>query len=243
MKRILVVDDEERIRTLYGKLLQDEGYKIFTASNAIDANEILKRESIDLVLLDIKLPEIDGGIFYETIQLFHRNTRVIITSVYGLVEQKQIVNNATDYHDKSESSDILLFKVKEALREDQRKNILIIDDDPKWRSLFSRRIKEWGFHAAEAPNACKALAMIKPCNTDVILLDIVLPDSCGLEVYDEIRARFPFIKIIIASVHPVEEQQFLIADADEYFYKSDDLSILADKIKSVLSTTVVNHMH
>jgi DNA-binding response OmpR family regulator len=240
VKKILVIDDEERIRFLYSSLLEDEAYKVFTAANAFDANETLKRENIDLVLLDIKMPEVEGSIMYEMIQLFHKKTKVIVTSVYSLSEQKQTIEGAAGYHDKSESNEILLVKIREALRMDERKNVLVIDDDANWRALLNRQLKEAGFHALEAANGKKALGLIRPNHIDVVILDILLPDSSGLEVYDEIRKQFPQVKIIIASVRPTDEQVFLISDADDYYYKSESLLILISKMKAVLSKTVVS---
>lgn len=116
MKKIMVVDDEAKIRRLYSNLLKSEGYKVVEASSAVDANEALKKENIDLVLLDIKMPEVDGSIIYETMQLFHKKTKVIVTSVYSLHEQKELINGAANYHDKSEGNEILVTKIKEALK-------------------------------------------------------------------------------------------------------------------------------
>ncbi len=118
MKRILVVDDEEKIRALYSNLLEAEGFKVFKTSNPMDANEILKLENIDLVLLDIRMPEVDGGIFYETMRLFHKQTKVVVTSVYSLSEQKDVISGAADYHDKSEGNEVLLTKIREALKDE-----------------------------------------------------------------------------------------------------------------------------
>jgi len=117
MKKILVIDDEERIRTLYSKLLEGEGFKVLKAANAYDGNEVLKRERIDLVLLDIRMPEVDGGIMFEAMQLFHKETKVLVTSVYSLSEQRQVINTAFNYHDKAEGNEVLLTKIKEALKD------------------------------------------------------------------------------------------------------------------------------
>lgn len=117
MKKILVIDDEEKIRSLYSNLLEAEGFKVINVSNAYDGNEVLKREKIDLVLLDIRMPEVDGGIMFEAMQLFHKETKVLVTSVYSLSEQKQVINTAADYHDKAEGNEVLLTKIKEALKD------------------------------------------------------------------------------------------------------------------------------
>jgi len=117
MDKILVVDDEKKIRDLYKKLLTAEGYKVIEASNAAEANGLLMKDRIDVVLLDIKMPEIDGGEMYEVIKLFHRKSKVIVTSVYPLDEQKRIINDAADYYDKSQGYDALLDKIKRVLKD------------------------------------------------------------------------------------------------------------------------------
>ncbi|MBU3958947.1 MAG: response regulator [Candidatus Omnitrophica bacterium] len=115
MKRILVVDDEERIRYIYARLLKDEGYDVVATKDANYANEVLKRENIDLILLDIKMPLVEGDILYEVVQLFHKEAKVIVTSVYHPQDQKRIIPGAADYYDKSQDLEILISKVKKVL--------------------------------------------------------------------------------------------------------------------------------
>lgn len=115
MKKILIVDDEEKIREIYNRLLTGEGFKVTEASSANAANEILLREDMDLILLDIKMPKIDGSVMYDVIKLFHRRCKVIISSVYPLDEQRRVISEAEDYYDKSQGTDILLSKIKKVL--------------------------------------------------------------------------------------------------------------------------------
>lgn len=60
MYNILVVDDEEKIRTLIRKYAEYEDMKVTEASNGIDALNIFKERQFDLIILDIMMPEIDG---------------------------------------------------------------------------------------------------------------------------------------------------------------------------------------
>lgn len=115
MKRVLVIDDESKIRGMYTRLLRHEGMDTLEASNAIDANEVLKTQSIDLVLLDIKMPDIDGGTMYDFIRFFYKKAKIIVASVYALEDQKRIISSAYDYYDKSQGIDLLLTKVRKAL--------------------------------------------------------------------------------------------------------------------------------
>jgi DNA-binding NtrC family response regulator len=60
MARVLVVDDEIGIRELLSEILNDEGHEVLTAQNAREAREIRAANSVDLVLLDIWMPDTDG---------------------------------------------------------------------------------------------------------------------------------------------------------------------------------------
>lgn len=60
MHRILVVDDEEKIRELVRKYAEFEGYSVCEAGSGMEALEVFSRESVDLVVLDVMMPELDG---------------------------------------------------------------------------------------------------------------------------------------------------------------------------------------
>jgi len=115
MAKILIVEDEERIRVLLADFLTTEGYETFQAADANDANEFLKKKDVDLVLLDIKMPDVDGGELYEIMQLFHKKVKVIVSSVYPVEEQRKSIIGACDYYEKSQGIDVLLSKIENAL--------------------------------------------------------------------------------------------------------------------------------
>ena len=107
-KKVLVIDDEVNIRDTYSRILFNNGFDVLTASNAMDANEILKRERIDIILLDINMPEVDGAVLIELIRSFHKNIKVIVSSVYPIDEQKEKIQDADAYFDKSVGIDVLM---------------------------------------------------------------------------------------------------------------------------------------
>ena len=57
---ILIVDDDPRIVRLIARYLRDDGYRIFTASSGNEMRKMLVQEKVDLVLLDVRLPDADG---------------------------------------------------------------------------------------------------------------------------------------------------------------------------------------
>lgn len=112
MNKILIVDDEKRIRSLYSNLLTNENFEVIEASDICEADEILRNEEIMLVLLDIRLPKIDGGTYFKMMRVFHEKTKVIVASVYPIDEQMHLVPDADGYYDKSQGTDVLLEQIK-----------------------------------------------------------------------------------------------------------------------------------
>jgi DNA-binding response OmpR family regulator len=115
MKQILVIDDEPRIRSVYRQVLTERGFTVFEAFNVRVAHEVFLKESIDLVLLDIKMPIVDGVSIYDYLRTSYQQTRVIVASVYPVEEQKKLIEDASDYYDKSQGIDVLLSKIDRVL--------------------------------------------------------------------------------------------------------------------------------
>jgi len=84
---ILVVDDEEHIRLLFKEELEDEGYTVDLASNGLEALEKLKRSAYGLVVLDIKMPGMDGIQTLGEIKKINKDLPVILCSAYGEFKQ------------------------------------------------------------------------------------------------------------------------------------------------------------
>jgi two-component system, response regulator, stage 0 sporulation protein F len=85
--RILLVDDEEHIRLLFKEELEEEGYTIDLASNGFEALDKLKSSQFDLVVLDIKMPGMDGIQTLNEIKKINKDQRVILCSAYGEFKQ------------------------------------------------------------------------------------------------------------------------------------------------------------
>jgi len=116
-KCILVVDDEERIRSLLEAYLTQEGFRVVAAANGREALSVATRERPDLILLDIMMPEMDG---YEFIRLYtkdHNEPIILLTA--RLEESDKIVGlelGADDYITKPFSLRELTARVRTVLR-------------------------------------------------------------------------------------------------------------------------------
>ena len=82
MKTILIIEDEKSIRQLYQEELEEEGYKVILASDGIDGIHKLRNEKVDIVILDIKMPNIDGRMAFRQIKKIKKDMPVIINTAY-----------------------------------------------------------------------------------------------------------------------------------------------------------------
>lgn len=121
MVKILLVDDDLNIQRVYFKILASEGFLVYQAMNAEKATEILISRHIDLVLLDINMPWIDGAFMKEVIDEYDSGLKVIVSSVYPLSEQKKRIPKADEYFDKSHGTEWLLTTIKKVLKSKEEK--------------------------------------------------------------------------------------------------------------------------
>ncbi|RTZ93546.1 MAG: response regulator [Deltaproteobacteria bacterium] len=117
MKKILVVDDEEAIRSLYRMELEEAGFEVKTAESGEKALEIMEGFEPDLVTLDIKMPGMDGLAVLGEIRKRGKDFPVILCSAYG--EYKQDFSSwASDaYIVKSSDVEELVRTVRDLLEE------------------------------------------------------------------------------------------------------------------------------
>lgn len=116
MIKILLVDDDFRIQSLYGKLLREEGYEVCQAFNAREATRFLVTQKVDLVLLDINMPEVDGVTMREVIDEYDTDLKVIVASVHPLAAQRKLIQRAEQYFDKSHGAGMLLALIQQVLK-------------------------------------------------------------------------------------------------------------------------------
>jgi CheY-like chemotaxis protein len=113
MKTILVVDDDEAIRTLLQEELEEDGYKVLIATNARDALKMVASEALDLVILDIRMPGMDGLEALPRILGIKEGLPVIMNTAYSQYQDSFMSWAADAYVVKSSDLTELKEKVKE----------------------------------------------------------------------------------------------------------------------------------
>lgn len=96
-KRILVVDDQESMRSMLSDLLDMMGHLTFTASGGPEALEKLREQSIDLVITDLNMPEMDGMELTKRIKSASPRLPVIVITGYGTFHtERQVLASGAD---------------------------------------------------------------------------------------------------------------------------------------------------
>jgi two-component system nitrogen regulation response regulator NtrX len=115
--KILIVDDEQGIRRTLAPIIEDEGYQAFTAEDALVGLEILEREAINLIFLDVLLPKMGGLEALEQIRRDWPNVEVVVISGHANVEMavRAVKLGAFDFLEKPLSLDRVLTVCRNAL--------------------------------------------------------------------------------------------------------------------------------
>lgn len=120
--KVLVIDDEEMIRTMLVKCLEAEGFLVYTAESAKKALELMS-VTPDIILLDINMPEMDG---LELCQFIREHISCPIIFLTARVTEQDLINGLSvggdDYITKPFSVDELLARISAHLRREERKN-------------------------------------------------------------------------------------------------------------------------
>ncbi len=117
--RILVVDDEENARIALTRLLSKEGFLVDSVANGFEALNYLRQQTVNIIVTDINMPEMDGISFLRELNKNFPKMNVIMITAYGGVESYLEAMNlgAFEYINKPVKIDELKLILKKVLRE------------------------------------------------------------------------------------------------------------------------------
>lgn len=115
MKKILVIDDEAIVRTSCERTLAPEGYEVRVATGGKEGLDVLEEERFNLVLLDLKMPDIDGIDVLNTIKKKWPETKVVMITGYSTVDTavQALRLGAFNFIEKPFTPDTLISAVNE----------------------------------------------------------------------------------------------------------------------------------
>ncbi|MEX2578229.1 MAG: response regulator [Verrucomicrobiales bacterium] len=186
---ILVVEDDEKTRTLLERILKDDGYRVITAENGDAGVKMAKEHQPDAITLDVVMPGDRNG--WEVLSELKNSPAtqaipVIIVSV--MAEQEHgLALEVEDYLVKPVDADRLGRVVARVTSHAPQRNLLLVDDDEASLESMARVLDAAGWQTILARDGAEALATLEKTRPAAIVLDLLMPEMDGFEFLQHIQ--------------------------------------------------------
>ena len=187
--RILIVDDEKNMRKTLADILRDEAYQVATAATGEEAVELCSKQDFDVVLMDVRMPNMDGVEAFRRIRRHREGVRVILMSAYDVNHLKEAALDEGAIAFLSKPLDVQ--KVIQLIGEVKETAILVVEDDARTADLLGTTLKQQGYRVTVTRSPHDALELVEQIRFDLIFLDVNLPAMNGLELYLAIKRITP----------------------------------------------------
>jgi len=224
---VLIVDDDDDIRCNMRDILADLGYRVDIAHDGQSALQLVRENTYDVALLDIKMPRMDGATLYSEIKKLRPVIVAIMVTAYAGSGGADKAREAGTWKILRKPVDAarLLPLVEQITHEPV---ILVVDDDPDfcenlWQLLRDRQYRVRIAHTEEA-----GLESAEHTDYDVALVDLRLGRGNGQNVVTKIREANPSARIIVATGFP---ESLKDPQADVVLQKPVDVEALLSEIQ------------
>ncbi|MDP6485022.1 MAG: response regulator, partial [Nitrospinota bacterium] len=200
--RVLVVDDEDRVRKLLTRLLQEEGCRVQVASSGREALEALEREAYDLVLTDLTMPGMSGMDLLSEIREKWSEMSVILVTAFGTVESavEAMHKGAFHYITKPFKLDEVRIFTQRALQEGRtRRELAALRREVHQKFEYANIIGK----SKAMQDVFSLIERVAPSNSTVLIQG---KSGTGKELvakaihYNSPRRRFPFVPINCSAI-------------------------------------------
>jgi signal transduction histidine kinase/CheY-like chemotaxis protein/uncharacterized membrane protein affecting hemolysin expression len=184
---VLVVDDEPTVREVTERFLVREGFSVVTADGGAQGLRLARELHPAAMTLDVMMPDIDGWTVLAAIKGDPALADIPVI-LMTIVDEKNrgYALGAADYMVKPVDRERLVAVLKDLAGCGER-SVLIVDDDDMLRRGIRQGLERDGWRVSEADNGRAALERLAHSAPDVIVLDLMMPEMDGFELFDELR--------------------------------------------------------
>jgi two-component system, NtrC family, response regulator HydG len=195
--RVLIVDDEADTCANLNDIFSDFGYHVDTAHDGQSALKLIESQQFyDIVLLDLRMPGMDGLELYRRIKQTSAGTVALIVTAYASSDTAKSAIAAGARRVLSKPVDIgqLLNLVQTSL---ETPLVLVVDDDQDLCDNLWEILHERGFRVHVAHDVSDAGHSLQNCRFHIVLLDMKLPGGDGRDVLQVVRTTNPQARTVI----------------------------------------------
>jgi DNA-binding NtrC family response regulator len=215
--KVLIVDDEKLLCEAMTDILEFKGYEIDSVNSGYDAIARVKDKFFDVILMDIKMPEMNGVEAFNKIKIISPKTVVILMTAYSLEDliNDALRNGVFGCMNKPIDIDEVVEQIELATGGIL---ILLTDDDAGTREIFKDRLEAEGYKVSAASTGEEAIKIAKKNFQNILFLDMKLPARNGLEVYLSIKEINPHIVVVIITANEEDMKEWINKDFEDNLY-------------------------
>lgn len=214
--RILLVDDEADFLEAVTPGLVRRGFLVTTAESGQAALDLLSSETFDVIVLDVKMPGIDGVDTFREIKHIAPALPVILLTGHGNIEDAFETSREGVYEYLTKPCDVakLASVARQAFSDPGRSSkisqdqygegirVLIVDDDREFVNSIIPLLERRGAIVSAAHDSREALRQVSETELHVAVVDVVMPGVDGLILLQQLRNADPLLEVIVLTGHP-----------------------------------------
>lgn len=196
--KILVVDDDQRMVKTICDILKVKGFDTVSAFSGEEAVEKAASETPDCVLMDLKMPGIDGVEALTMIKAASPGLPVVLMSAYASDERTEEARKQGAYGVLAKPVDIQqVLSFLSILRKEE--SILIVDDDPEFCKTLRDILQARGYRVETESDADSVMGLMEKDYKLLVVLDLKLGATDGVEVLRKIRSQYPTKPVVMVT--------------------------------------------
>jgi adenylate cyclase len=199
---VLVVDDDPSVRGLLTRTLENEGYRVISAGNGVEALALAREHRPQAITLDVLMPKLDGWGALKELKADADLRDIPVIMVTVLNERGMAIPlGAADFVTKPVDRQRLTAILRDHCVNPGSTSILVVEDNLPTREALCRSLANMGYAAYAAVNGRKGLDWLANHPTpSLILLDLLMPEMDGFEFLRELRKQLTFVDVPVIVV-------------------------------------------
>ncbi|MEJ5311347.1 MAG: response regulator [Anaerolineae bacterium] len=226
---ILIVDDDTSLRRTMAMIFERRGYIVETAANGAEAVARVRDRPFDMVLMDIRMPVLDGVQALKQIKALRPDAVVTMMTGFAIEDlmADALAEGAFALLDKPVNIDEVIALIERAQQTRQGTLLLVAADEPNIQTTLQNVLTQHGYRVCLARNHEEVLTQMRECAFDVLLVNLGLPAFNGLDTYLALKAVCPQAVAVVFTTFPrgVNDLTALVRNGNAYTCLSKPLDI------------------